>query len=278
MKYWAPCAACIAAVFAISTPAKADAPSAGVTAAAAIGTHEESNGRATVPLVPVPLVSVRIPLKRFEFDAEGLPPIGPVPYGSTFPGVSRGTKLSYAYAVLHYRIGAVLTAGIGETLYNQATTYSASHVFHSVTYYGNHMYATTTTTSLTEVDASRVPGLRFELQGRRTCSRQAWIEAGIAVTPSMHAVVHVVNRYEERSFTTAPFHVIPYKTGSQVGLPETASEVDAFADVARRFGPYTVRYGLRYLNYVAHFNDDQALADRNSLLLPFIGFERRLGQ
>ncbi|HZZ64116.1 MAG TPA: hypothetical protein VFE17_01335 [Candidatus Baltobacteraceae bacterium] len=278
MKYWTPCAACIAAIFAISGPASADAPSAGVIAAAAIGTHEETNGRATVPLVPVPLLSVRVPFKRFEFAAEGLPPIGPVPYGSTFPGVSRGTKLSYAYAVVRYHIGAVLTAGIGETLYNQATTYSASHVFHSVTYYGNQMYATTTTTSVTEIDASRVPGLRFELQARRTCSRQTGIEGGIALTPSMHAVVHVVNRYEERTFTTAPFHTIPYKMSSQVALPETASEVDAFADVARRFGPYTVRYGLRYLNYVARFNNDQALADRNSLLLPFIGFERRLGQ
>ena len=45
-----------------------------------------------------------------------------------------------------------------------------------------------------------------------------------------------------------------------------------------RFGSYTLLYGIRYLNYIAHFNATGTLADRNTLVLPFLGFERTFGR
>jgi hypothetical protein len=270
-----------AAFFAIlSCPvlARAGSPSVGVTAAIMAGTHDETSGRATLPLLPVPLINVRIPLNRFEIDAEGVPPIGPVPYSSSIRDVWRATKLSYGYAALRYRFNDVFSVGIGETLYNQSTIYTETHVYDGFFRTPNGTYPVTTTSSQSEVDSSRVPGARYDVETRLPITTRSSLVARFAVTPAMHAIVFADDAFQTHSQTTAPITLRPFSSTRSFGAPETASEVDASLALARHLGATTLTFGIRYLNYVARFNWSGRLADRNTLVLPFIGFERALGR
>jgi hypothetical protein len=231
-----------------------------------------------VPFVPVPLLHVRVPFKRFEFSAEGVPPIGPIPYASDIPGVSRGTKLSYGYAALRYRLTQTFSFGIGETLYNQTTTYAASQTIHGYFMVNGTQYPFSSMHSQTEIDSSRVPGARYEFQAQRRLSRRLSLVASVAVSPAMHADVRSDDNFASTAVTSAPFRVPPYHWSVNFRSPETASEVDGSVAFARRSGPLVVTYGLRYLNYVARFNDGGRLADRNTLVMPFVSIERILGR
>lgn len=260
-----------------AVPARAAQVAVGITSAFTFGTHEERQGRDAVPLLPVPLITLRVPLRRFEFVAEGVPPLGPIPYRSSYDGTSQSTLLSYAHAALRYKLDAHFSVGIGETLYNQRTTYVQTRVYHGYIYMsdGSKVPATVTATT-SQVDASRVPGMRFEVRGQWQIGRAQWIAAELAVTPAMHAVVRASNRFEDSIVTTAPI-ASPKPFSYSFPAPETGSEVDASVTAGRRFGSYTLLYGVRYLNYIAHFNATGTLADRNTLVLPFLGFERAFG-
>jgi hypothetical protein len=260
-----------------AAPARAAQVVVGITSAFTFGTHEERQGRDTVPLLPVPLITLRVPLRRFEFVAEGVPPLGPIPYRSAYNGTSQSTLLSYAHAALRYKLDSHFSVGIGETLYNQRTTYVQTRVFYGYLYMqdGSKVPATVTSTS-SQVDASRVPGMRFEVRGQWQIGRVQWVAAELAVTPAMHAVVRAANRFQTSIATTAPIKQPPAFSYS-FPAPETGSEVDASVTAGRRFGSFTLLYGVRYLNYIAHFNAGGTLADRNTLVLPFIGFERTFG-
>jgi hypothetical protein len=266
-------------------PARATQIDLGVTAALASGTHQEQSGRSTVPLIPVPLLTLRIPMQRFEIFAEGVPPIGPVPYRGVMQGISQSTLLSYMNASLRYRVAPHLSVGVGETIYNQSTTYSRRIVTHGFMYScqpfsGCTSTPVTFTNETTQVDSSHVPGMRFEVLGNWPAGKNSWLSAGFAVTPSMHAVVRT-SEWSQGWISPAPPLPLPvpgrgpYRLG--FNAPETGSQVDGSIAAGRRFGPYSIVYGLRYINYLARFNRDGSLADRNTLLLPFVGFERTLG-
>lgn len=260
-----------------AVPARAAQVAVGITSAFTFGTHEERQGSDAVPLLPIPLITLRVPLRRFEFVAEGVPPIGPIPYHSAYGGTSQSTLLSYAHAALRYKLNAHFSIGIGETLYNQRTTYVQTSVFHGYVYMPDQTKVPATLTETrTQVDASRVPGMRLEMRGQWSLGRAQWIAAEIAVTPAMHAVVRATNRFENSVVTTAPI-ISPRPYSYSFPAPETGSEVDASVTAGRRFGSYTLLYGIRYLNYIAHFNATGTLADRNTLVLPFLGFERTFG-
>lgn len=251
---------------------------AGITSAFTTGTHQERQGRDTIPLLPLPLITLRVPLHRFEIDAEGMPPIGPVPYRSLYNNTSQSTKLSYAHASLRYALTPRLSVGIGETLYNQRTTYEQVEVIHG--YIGGPGFNTTPMTFTqrrTETDSSRVPGLRFEARAEWPAGKRSWFAAEFAVTPSMHAIVLAEDRFEGSIATSIPI-TQPRPWSLHFALPETGSEVDASMTIGRPLGRYTLLYGVRYVNYIAHFDRSGALADRNSLVLPFIGFERTFGR
>jgi hypothetical protein len=265
-------------------PARATQIEVGVTAALASGTHQERSGRSTVPLIPVPLLTLRVPMQRFEIFAEGVPPIGPVPYHGVMSGVSQSTLLSYMNASLRYRITPHLSIGAGETIYNQATTYSLRTVRHgslmSCTPFPNcTVVPFTSTTEQTQIDSSHVPGMRFEVLGNWTGGKNWWLTGAFAVTPSMHAVVRTSEWSQTWMSLPSPFPLPgrpPYRFG--FNAPETGSQVDASITAGRRLGPYSLVYGLRYINYIARFDRSGSLADRNTLLLPFVGFERAIGR
>lgn len=259
-------------------PARATEIDVGVTAALAHGTHQERSGNSTVPAIPVPLITLRVPMKRFEIFAEGVPPIGPVPYRGVMPGVSQSTLLSYMHASLRYRIAPHFSIGAGETIYNQATTYSRTSVYHG--YFGCPGCAVTPVTiteDRTQVDASRVPGMRFEVLSEWAAGKNGWLAVDIAVTPSMHAVVHTNDEMHTTMVPRPPFGVFGSFKYSY-SLPETGSQVDGSLTAGHRFGSYSLLFGVRYINYIARFDRTGTLADRNTLLLPFVGFERAIGR
>lgn len=246
-------------------PSAADPVSAGITAVLTSGSVRETSGATAVPL-------------RFEIFAEGVPPIGPVEYGppvARIPGYWHGTKLSYANAVLRYRLSGAFSVGIGETLYNQQTTTGSadSFVAHVHTPQGN--YDETIASRNTHADSSRVPGMRYELLSSFSAGGFP-IRASLAVTPSMHALIRTEIFYQQT--LSGPLANRSYFDGWGYASPESASEVEAQLSSSRDFGGFTLRYGLRYLNYIARYDGSHALADRDTLLLPFVGVEHAIGK
>ena len=97
--------ALLAAVAACAGAARADErPSIGLTLNATIGTHQESGSQQRLPVVPAPVLDLRVPFKQFEVEAEGFPAIGPIGYNSGINVNGRGTKISYVFGILRYRI------------------------------------------------------------------------------------------------------------------------------------------------------------------------------
>ncbi|HEX5276008.1 MAG TPA: hypothetical protein VFW34_12130 [Candidatus Rubrimentiphilum sp.] len=233
-------------------------PAIGLTLNASIGTHEEATGRQNVPLLPIPLLDVRVPFKRFEFEIEGVPSIGPVGYNSGIAAASRTTRISYGFGTLRYRIpGTRWSAGVGAILYNQESITSQA-----VTGSCGPPPCNPPSTIVTEDDRSRVGGMRYEigygvqLSERRSLSLQA------GVTPVMHATVHEFISSFNRTFEA----------------PERASQIDAQLRYAVRTSAIIWAYGIRYINYLAHFKSNGALSDRNTLLMPFAGVAVPLGR
>ena len=230
----------------------ADSTTAGVSIVLVHGQHTEQGGAADAPLIPAPVLSVSQRMRRFEFFAEGIPPLRSYPVGTNTLGI-QAISLSFAQATARYwnRYGT-LGAGVGDTLYNQQTTYLgwASPTF------SNGQY-----------DASRVAGARYELLGNLPLAGGRAVEASLAVNPSLHGRAGWTN-YETVSGATTTY-ALP-------SASERGSQIEAILQLCRQTGRLRWRYGVRYLNYVAHF-DDGSLADRNVFLMPFIGIDRFLG-
>jgi hypothetical protein len=268
----------LAALAGFPLRALADTPSVGISAIFTTGTTREGGGVTRLPLLPVPMLSLRVPLRRFEIFAEGVPPIGPVSYGpapARVHGYFHGTKLSYAFAALRYRFGNAFSVGFGETLYNQATQTGRAYTFSETITTPQGSFPTTFSSSNRVVDSSRVAGARYEMQAAFNLGT-APFTAALALTPTMHAIIRSGFFYEDTVTSGLGNHF--YKESWSQNAPETASEVDASISSARSFGSFRVSYGLRYLNYISRYDRSHALADRDTLLLPFIGVERRLGR
>jgi hypothetical protein len=257
--------AIIVAAFCSGAARADDRPSIGLALNASIGTHEEASGRQTVPLVPVPMIDVRIPIKQFEIELQGIPPIGPLGYDSGISSVSRTTRFSYLLGMLRYHIPhSRFSIGAGETLYNQETVYRQTFQFS----FGPPGAGITTDTR-TESDRSRVAGARYELGYSVPLSARQRLDATIAVTPSMHATI-----YEDLLFETSAGG--PPDRFSQTA-PETGSQVDGQVYYTVRARAVDWLFGVRYLNYVAHFESNGLLSDRNSIVLPFVGIQVPIG-
>lgn len=246
-----------ALLYASPSFAFADAPSAGVDLNLVIGHQKQSSQTSTtLPNVPVPMFSLRIPVKRFAIFAEGVPPIGPVTYGEG-GGNTQATKISYMLGEAQYRLpGDRFTVGIGTTLVNQATYYNRPYM-------------------MVNEQSSRVAGLRVSLGARLENSLNASTDLSIGLSPSMHGLQY--------SRFTHPF-ALCHMPGSMLLPPprctlvhgvndaEYASLVDLRATRGQRFGRLTLRYGLRYINYSARFPNGWA-ADRERLIMPFAGVQ-----
>ena len=234
-----------------------DRPSIGLTLNASIGTHEEVTGRQRVPLLPIPLLDLRIPFKRLEFEVEGVPSFGPVGYDSGLSAASRTTKISYGFGTLRYRIpNTRWSAGLGAILYNQESITSQV-----LTGSCGPPPCTPPSTTITEDDRSRVGGIRYEIGYGIQLSERRSLSVQVGVTPVMHSTIHEYISSFNRTFDE----------------PERASQVDGQLRYAVRTPGVTWAYGIRYINYLAHFESNGALSDRNTLVMPFAGVSFPLG-
>ena len=246
-------------VFAAAAPlhARADSPSVGITLNAATGVHAEAGGTANAPLLAVPITDIRAPLGRFEVRGEWLPPIGPIRFTGSALNIQT-TTIGYASAMVYFRLpDSQLRVALGETLFNQQTRYSTANAF------GGSMQRIDQTLS------SRVGGLRVALMLRRPIGPRFSLTGEVAASPSMHAEVYGTQT------------VAIYSRGSLVSswsrrakTPETASLVDAKLYFEQKSGRTALTYGLRYVNYAAVFDRTQAIADRNRLLIGFLGLRQ----
>lgn len=242
-----------AAVLALACTAAAPAanrPAVGLTLNASIGTHRESTGEQHVPLLPLPLLTVRIPSNRFELELEGLPPVT-VAYDSGISLVSRNTRLSYLAGTLRYRFAhSGWTLGYGGILYNQVTTYTQMVAVPLPVCPG----CSPQQTSQTQFERSRVGGARYEVGYSAPLSERRSISVMLGVTPALHATV-------DEDFTFRP----------SFAEPESASQFDSQVRFTLQARRVTWLYGIRYINYRAHFDSNGAIADQNTLVMPFVG-------
>jgi hypothetical protein len=199
--------------------------------------------------VPAPIVDLRVPFVRFELRAETLPPLGPIGYG-TSSTILRSTRIDYAAAMTYYAFLPATRVGAGASLINQQSEYADPSTF------GNAR----------EVDSSRVGGLRVGLEQTLYRSGRTSLIAGLEASPSLHALLH-----EDATFVSGgTFH-------ESAGEAETASLLDAQLRAEQRFRRVTWTYGVRYINYAARVDTTGGLADRNRLVMAFMGLRWALG-
>lgn len=246
--------ALLTALFFGVAPALADSPSIGADLNLVIGRQKQSSQTGTsLPTVPVPMFSLKVPLRRFEIFAEGVPPIGPVAYGDGH-GTTQATKISYMALEGRWRfLGDRASIGAGTALVNQATFYSR---------FGP-----------ASEQSSRVAGLRLSARLRLENRLQSTTDFTMAFSPSMHGLQHTFLRFP--AFVCYPKQARCGPVWS-VDDAELASLVDVQAARTRRFGRYALRYGVRYINYSARFPNGRP-ADRERLVMPFAGVVLSLG-
>lgn len=247
----------IACLFMVFWPASARADSASIDATLNLtsGRQQQSTSRSTaLPNVPIPTVGVRFPFKRFTLAAEGMPPIGPVPYNGGY----EATKLSYLDSELRWRtFDGRFEIGAGTTLINQ------------VTYYDRSVF--------TPQQSSRVAGFRMSVSAQLEQTLRARTIFRIAGSPSMHGLqitrLALIECHGGVGFSGGSCA----KVYREVHDAELASLVDILLSRTQRAGTLGFSYGVRYINYAARFTFRDIAADRERLLMPFAGITVSLG-
>jgi len=230
--------------------ASAEATQVGATVLIVHGTHLESGASAPIGAIPAPLLHARHDVGRFELFAEGIPPFGRVPLGNNGLGIS-GIELTYLNGVVEYRLSPATRVGIGETIYNQQTTYNQPPIDGF---------------PAQQLDRSRLVGTRYQLDQTLWQTARVHLDLQLALNPHISANL---GKHPEGLGVPPNIWVV---------LPEAGSQVDATlaatATSRKRIG---VRYGLRYLNLIMRFPDG-SLADRNTLLVPFVDITAPFGR
>ncbi len=237
--------------------------------------HHEVNGAHVDKLVfaPVPLAELTVAMKRSSIRIEGLPP---VTFGYNTAGTGAiSTRLGILNATYRQTFGGGWFAGIGQTVYNQITIYRSVN--------GSFFYTRgpdVVPINGSEAQYSRVTGMRLEA-GRVLASGRDRIEMWAAADPRMRGTQFT--RIPTFNFRCSPGAGPPPGPGcTQVentySDPENASQVDLSIRVGHRLSKRgELLYGLRYLNYVAHYDDFPGqLADRNVGFAPVIGYRLKL--
>jgi hypothetical protein len=234
------------------------------------GTHAINAGaQARITFVPLPLAELNVRRGRDALRLEGLPPVA-FSY-QTGSGVgATTTRLSIGSLVYRRTVGSGFWLGLGETLYNQHTTYAAQsnavyRRFLPVPGLPLGSVATVYRIVGSEEQYSRVAGPRFEA-GRRWARGRSMVEASAALNPAMHGI----------QYTFIP-------TGGAGPNPtfadsERATQVDLALRVVRSAGRRAeLLYGVRYVNYGGHYDDEPGqLTDRNVGFAPLVGYRMRL--
>ena len=224
------------------------------------GTHTETFASATGS-APAPLVQVSERIGRFEIAGEGVPPLGNIAVAANALGLNN-VNLSYFGSAVRYRVTDTTTIGIGETLYNQQSTYVTN--FQSS--FGNPHPV-----SQTEIDSSRVAGVQYSIRQVLRQTGRSSLSVRIGVNPHLSANLHHEFHVNLRDGRSIPEPYLSYTA------PEEGSQIDAVltnAVYVRR--TLRLEYGIRYLNMTMLFAD-KSLADRNAFLIPFVGLSAAVG-
>ncbi|MGB8266917.1 MAG: hypothetical protein WCE44_11370 [Candidatus Velthaea sp.] len=235
---------------ALWAPAFADPVTAelGLSLNPTIGSHRSFNDRTTIVPVPVPILEARVRAGPFEIEAFGLPALASVPHSDAIQGPT-STRLgafdgtARVYDPLHR-----FSAGIGETLYTQATHYSDGVEILGVG----------------ETQSSRVVGAHYEL-GYHTGAGKGRLDAYAALAPVMRGT----------QFTAYDVPLYRVRVDPEVG-DQVSFNVRWERALAKRS---TLFFGLRYVNYTARYDEPSGtLSDRNVGLLPAIGMRWQIGR
>ena len=212
--------------------------------------------------VPLPIGELTLRRGADMLRVEGMPPLSST-YGTGNAQSRNSVKLSILNATYRRALGGGWFAGLGQTVYNQATT-DVPGFFRGA-----------------EQD-SRVTGARFEL-GRIVPLGRDRLEAWGAVNPTMHGLVQTRTpdiTVCSISFPSTGPAVCGVITGSGFSEKdgESASQIDLSARIAHRVGTRgELLYGIRYLNYSARLDLAPGhLADRNVGFAPLVGYRVRL--
>ncbi|BDE07726.1 hypothetical protein WPS_30020 [Vulcanimicrobium alpinum] len=258
---------------AAAAPAAADPVDAtfSITINALDGHHQVNGGTSDrLNFAPLPLGELVLRSRRESVRIEGLPP---VTFG--YSGAGDGadsTRLSIVNATLRHGFDGGWFLGAGQTIYNQSTTYTSVQ--------SGYIYTRGDTVIPivgSEVQFSRVTGARFEA-GRIVERGGNRVEAWLAVNPKMHGVQYT--RIPSSTFCSGFGSGGPTGCGQYAPTfadPENATQVDATLSFTLRVSKHgDVIYGMRYLNYGAHYDDIPGqLADRNVGFAPAFGYRFR---
>lgn len=237
------------------------------------GKHEVDRGHSDrIDFLPLPLGELTLRHGSDSIRIEGLPP---VTFGyrlqSTAPG-PLSTRLSIVNATYRRAFAGGWFAGVGQTVYNQFGVYPTAD--------GSFFYQRGLgfqQINGEEDQFSRVTGARFEA-GRVMRHGRDTIDVSAAVNPRMRGI----------QYTRIPTNVVVCRVGNVPCIqqtefttfsdPENASQVDLAARVAHPLSKHAeLLYGLRYLNYTAHYDDFAGqLADRNVGIAPLLGLRVKL--
>jgi len=235
------------------------------------GQHTVNGGRSDpVSFAPLPLAELIVRERGDSLRIEGLVPVT-LHYGNAGDG-AQSTSLSLANATYRHEFRGGWFVGAGQTLYNQSTTYAPSD--------GNFRYVRGTITDFiygSEVQYSRVTGARFEV-GRIVRGRRDQLEFWVAANPRMHGVQYTqIPTFTSFCLTPADALVPCVPAVHTYADPENAAQLDLSARVAHRLSKHSeLLFGLRYLNYTAHYDDFPGqIADRNVGWAPVIGYRLR---
>ncbi|MEA2719986.1 MAG: hypothetical protein QOJ39_1850 [Candidatus Eremiobacteraeota bacterium] len=244
-----------------------------VTVNALSGKHEIDGGHSDkLSFAPLPLAELTLRSGMESLRLEGLPP---VTFGYDTAGDGAlSTRLSILNATYRHTFPGGWFVGAGQTVYNQFTTY--------VPVNGNFFYQrgfVSQPITGAEAQYSRVTGIRVEA-GRTLRFHRDSVDVSAAVNPHMHGIQYT------RIPTSLTVCQFPSNGGAancaqQVFTfadPENASQVDLSARVAHRISKHgELLYGLRYLNYSAHYDDFPGkTADRNVGFAPVLGYRAKL--
>jgi hypothetical protein len=241
-----------------------------VTVNALSGAHQVNGGHSDqLNFAPLPLAELIVRRGSESLRVEGLPPIT-FGYGSAGDGAS-ATRLSIINATYRHAFGGGWFAGAGETIYNQFTTYAPVH--------GTFVYergGAVESIDGAEAQYSRVTGMRFEA-GRALTRGRERIEYSAAVNARMRGIQYTQIPTFSFVCSGTPSRVCSRRIDTFAD-PENASQVDVAVRAGHRISKHgELLYGVRYLNYTAHYDDFPGqLADRNVGFAPLLGYRLRL--
>ena len=238
------------------------------------GHHEINDGHVDkLIFAPVPLIELSVATQRSSIRLEGLPP---VTFGYNTAGTgAQSTQLAILNATYRQTFGGGWFVGAGQTVYNQFTTYRPVN--------GQFTYTrgqAVVPINGSEAQYSRVTGVRLEV-GRVRASERDRLEFWAAVNPRMHGNQYTrIPTFEYRCSTGSGPPPAPGCTPivNTYADPENAAQVDLAVRAGHRLSKHgELIYGLRYLNYAAHYDDFPGqLADRNVGFAPTIGYRLKL--